>query len=414
MSGIIEPGPSAQRTPTYFMQDGTYQERVFREIEERDPSIEHLGNWHTHHVNMLHHLSNGDIQTYRRTVEHQKHNTNFFYALLVTERKKSKTSLQRYTFKNYVLQRGDPAIYEIPANALTLTDSPLSWPIPIRARSESPAKSLHIKTRPSGGETEEFRANLVHDHEVVSQFYPKVKTFKSEELGIFWRGPVSLIDGSEPEGVILQDESGKTPVFTITLRKTPEILSRSIKALAKEVFPSCRAALIATERMCNAELYEKHSKNKERQTMDVLTLYVGQGALVGIRIGNEGIIVDAHLPENAHVTPEEIQQSLSLYFRNVTVRGLILSGFDADHAHAGGVEWILSQFTPDWIMYPKYFKDTDNAHEVFRSIVTHEKRRALSSRPLTRHSIRLDKLDSREIAAFGRDFSIEVFSPRAV
>jgi len=262
VSGIIEPGPSAQRTRTYFMQDGAYQERVFREIEARDPSIEHLGNWHTHHVNMLRHLSDGDIQTYRRTVEHEKHNTDFFYALLVTERKKSKTSVQRYTFKNYVFQRGDSAIYEIPASALTLTDSPLLWPIAVGAESEGPATSLKLKTRPSGGETEEFRANLVHDNEVVSDFYPKVKTFKSEELGIYWRGPVSLIDGSEPEVVILQDESGKTPVFTVTLRSAPGTLSRSIKTLAKEEFQSCRAALIATERVCNAELFEKHSKNK--------------------------------------------------------------------------------------------------------------------------------------------------------
>ena len=211
---------------------------------------------------MLRHLSDGDIQTYRRTVEHEKHNTDFFYALLVTERKKSKTSVQRYTFKNYVFQRGDSAIYEIPASALTLTDSPLLWPIAVGAESEGPATSLKLKTRPSGGETEEFRANLVHDNEVVSDFYPKVKTFKSEELGIYWRGPVSLIDGSEPEVVILQDESGKTPVFTVTLRSAPGTLSRSIKTLAKEEFQSCRAALIATERVCNAELFEKHSKNK--------------------------------------------------------------------------------------------------------------------------------------------------------
>ncbi len=46
--------------------------------------------------------------------------------------------------------------------------------------------------------------------------------------------------------------------------------------------------------------------------MDVLTLYVGQGSLVGIRMGNEGVIVDAHMPENEHVTPEEIKQTLSI------------------------------------------------------------------------------------------------------
>src|SRR6266850_3681082 len=66
VNGIIEPGPNARRTATYFKQDGTYQEQVFRDVEEREPSVEHLGNWHTHHVNGLRHLSDGDIETYRR------------------------------------------------------------------------------------------------------------------------------------------------------------------------------------------------------------------------------------------------------------------------------------------------------------------------------------------------------------
>ena len=145
--------------------------------------------------------------------------------------------------------------------------------------------------------------------------------------------------------------------------------------------------------------------------MDVLTLYVGQGALTGVRVGNEGIIVDAHMPETDHVTPEEIQQSLSIYFHGISVRGLILTGFDADHAHLGGVEWILSKFMPDWIMYPKYFKETDTASSVFASIRKHEKRRATTTRPLTRHSIRLDRLDCREINGVGKTFTIELFSP---
>lgn len=96
VSGIIEPGPSAQRTATYFKQDGDYQENVFRRIEDSNPEIEHLGNWHTHHVNGLRHLSGGDVDTYRRIVEHPKHNTDFFYALLVTERKARKKGTERY------------------------------------------------------------------------------------------------------------------------------------------------------------------------------------------------------------------------------------------------------------------------------------------------------------------------------
>jgi beta-lactamase superfamily II metal-dependent hydrolase len=144
--------------------------------------------------------------------------------------------------------------------------------------------------------------------------------------------------------------------------------------------------------------------------MDILTLYVGQGALAAVRVGNEGVIIDAHMPECDHVTADEIKQTLSVYFRGIAVRGLILTGFDADHAHSGGVEWILSQFAPDWIMYPKYYKDTDCARDVFTAINKHERRRA-TTRPLARHSIRLDRMDGREILGLGRNFTVELFSP---
>lgn len=145
--------------------------------------------------------------------------------------------------------------------------------------------------------------------------------------------------------------------------------------------------------------------------MDVLTLYVGQGALAGIRVSNEGIIVDAHMPECDDVTPEDIRQVLSVYFRGTAVRGLILTSFDRDHAHPAGVDWILSKFTPDWVMYPKYFKDTDCTDEVFSAIQKHEKRRTGTARPLERRSVRLDRLESREITDLGSSFSIEIFSP---
>ena len=145
--------------------------------------------------------------------------------------------------------------------------------------------------------------------------------------------------------------------------------------------------------------------------MDILTLYVGQGALTGVRVGKEGIIIDAHMPKTDKVTPEEIQQSLLVYFRGIKIRGFILTGFDTDHSHLTGVDWILSTFAPDWIMYPKYYKDTETATDVFASISSHEKRRAKTLHPLTRHSIRLDRLDSREVGNVGTNFTIELFSP---
>jgi len=145
--------------------------------------------------------------------------------------------------------------------------------------------------------------------------------------------------------------------------------------------------------------------------MDVLTLYVGQGALAAVRIGNEGIIVDAHMPDSEDVTPGEIEQTLSVYLRNVAVRGLILTGLDADHAHPGGVNSILPRYEPDWVMYPKCYKDTDSARHVFNAIKREERRRAGTRRPLVKHSIRLDRLEDRVLPGLGRNFTIEVFSP---
>ena len=257
VNGIIEPGPNATRTASYLKQDGAYQERVFREVEEREPSVEHLGNWHTHHVNGLRHLSEGDIETYRRTVEHLKHNLEFFYALLVIEKKQRKTGLQRYIFKNYVLRRGDPKVYEVPSSGLTVTDAPLVWP----TASEVPGhgkSTVHI-------DEVALRQNRVYDRDIVSQFYPNVRTFKSKKLGICWRGSISLIDGSNLEMVVIEDDATTVPQFTAVLRNPPGILAQSTKDIAQKWFVSCREALITAERMCNAELYEYQSKNTRRR-----------------------------------------------------------------------------------------------------------------------------------------------------
>lgn len=145
--------------------------------------------------------------------------------------------------------------------------------------------------------------------------------------------------------------------------------------------------------------------------MDVATFYVGQGELVGIRVGTEGIVIDAHMPNCEDVSSEEIQQSLKSYFKNSRVRGLVLTGLDSDHAHPDGVDWILTHLRPEWVMYPKYYKDTDSAADVFAHIERHVRQRAGTASPLVRHSMRLDRLDSREIKGLGANFSFELFSP---
>lgn len=145
--------------------------------------------------------------------------------------------------------------------------------------------------------------------------------------------------------------------------------------------------------------------------MDVLTLYVGQGDLTAIRSGSEAIIVDAHMPNCDDVTKEQIEASLNLYLSKRHVRGLVLTGFDNDHAHPPGVESILKTYEPDWVMYPKYYKDTDAATEVFPIIEREVRRRANASRPLSRLSVRLDRVDQRILNGLATNFEFELFSP---
>jgi integrative and conjugative element protein (TIGR02256 family) len=110
VQAVIAAGPNAIRTRTSFFQDGEYQERIFRLVEKRYPRIEHLGNWHTHHVNGLRSLSSGDCETYRKCVNSRNHNTDFFYALLVTHR----TPVQRYGIRHFVFVRHSNDFVEVP------------------------------------------------------------------------------------------------------------------------------------------------------------------------------------------------------------------------------------------------------------------------------------------------------------
>ncbi len=133
--------------------------------------------------------------------------------------------------------------------------------------------------------------------------------------------------------------------------------------------------------------------------------------LSAIRSGSEAIIVDSHMPNTDDVTQEQIELSLQYYLRNSNVTGFILTGFDRDHACPAGVESILTSFSPSWIMYPKYYKDSDAATEVFNIISRHEKNRSASDNPLIRVSVRVDNVESRFLEELSTQFKFELFSP---
>jgi integrative and conjugative element protein (TIGR02256 family) len=112
VKAIIASGPNTRRTSVSLFQDGEYQERVFRAVEKKHPTIEHLGNWHTHHANGLRTLSQGDCETYRKCVNSPNHNTDFFYALLVTHGTPNEQA--RYAIRHFVFVRHATEFVEVP------------------------------------------------------------------------------------------------------------------------------------------------------------------------------------------------------------------------------------------------------------------------------------------------------------
>ena len=252
VTGIIEAGPQARRSAVSFFQDGEYQEQVFRKIENHHRHIEHLGNWHTHHVNGLDRLSNGDIETYYRTVNHRNHNTSFFYALLVTTKHRSSELLRRYAVKHYIFRRDDERIYELHRDQVEIVDAPLIWP----------AGAGNSQDKRENHPRQEFGANpnRAHDNDILSEFFRGVRPFSNPKLGVYWRGPLELLDGSHVEIVLLQDSVAADSTYTVTLREPPAALKDLAEEIANVEFPSARAALITTERSCNRALYKQHGE----------------------------------------------------------------------------------------------------------------------------------------------------------
>jgi hypothetical protein len=254
-----------------FFQDGEYQEKVFRKIEDHHPEIEHLGNWHTHHVNGLQHLSGGgrdgggDVETYYRTVNHRNHNAPFFYALLVTTKHSSSDPLGRYSVKHYIFRRGDDRIYELRHDQVEIVDAPLIWPAGHREPAGFEDHRSNAGRRDDERESRQKRPlranpNRAYDNDILSEFYRGIRPFSSAKLGMYWRGPLELLDGSKIDVVLLEDSAAANPTYSVTLREPPGALKGLAEEIANTEFPSARAALIVTERSCNRALYQQHGE----------------------------------------------------------------------------------------------------------------------------------------------------------
>ena len=248
--GVIEPGPNARRSRTSFFQDGDHQTEVFRRLEAKDPSIEHLGNWHTHHVNGYPTLSGGDRATYRRIVNHELHNPDFFYALLVTHRNDGRRGLDRYAVRHYVLFRGDDAVHEIAPADVKVTGDPCIWPEDHRASTDARGDDDADGGGPRGMVSVAVRAR---DQVVLDVCFPSlVPRLSTSTKTFFWKGRLPLIDGSAVDVKVaeIKDAGG--------LRYYPVVspTSRRVGELGGTPFESAAHAVRALELQMNREICE--------------------------------------------------------------------------------------------------------------------------------------------------------------
>ena len=248
--GVIEPGPNARRTSTSFFQDGNHQTEVFRRIESEDPSIEHLGNWHTHHMNGYPTLSGGDMATYGRIVNHELHNLNFFYALLVTHRNDGRRGLDRYAVRHYVLFRGHDAVHEVAPADVKVTDDPGIWPKDHRASTDARGDDGAEGGGTPGTVSVAVRAR---DQVVLGVLFPSLEPRLFTPTGtFFWKGQLPLIDGSAIDLKVAEIEDDGGLVYYPAVSPTSE----QVAELCGTAFASAAHAVRSLELQMNREIYE--------------------------------------------------------------------------------------------------------------------------------------------------------------
>jgi hypothetical protein len=260
VQGVIGPGPNARRSATSFFQDGEYQERIFRHIESRNSAIEHLGNWHTHHVNGLETLSSGDLRTYRSTLNHPNHNVDFFYALLVTRKRSDR---RRYDIRHYFFRRNDDGIYEVPERQVRITERHAIW-------TRAAEQNALARTAEHGPRHAEM-ANLERpkDVELFSTLYPSLKSLFSSKAGaLYWKGPLELIDGSRLEIVALETATDGHASYSVTAATERQTVAEVLNAYRERTFSSARQAVTALERDINRALYGEALRKTNHEHCD--------------------------------------------------------------------------------------------------------------------------------------------------
>lgn len=147
--------------------------------------------------------------------------------------------------------------------------------------------------------------------------------------------------------------------------------------------------------------------------MDLITVNVGQGSLAIVRHGSEAIVIDARMPPSGDETVASVKRHLAKFLKGFYLRGVILTGLDADHSDVRCLAILLRKYRPDWVLLPDCSKDTACSADVMDLLDSEEAERSGTSSPLTVMAVTTASVTPAELTKLSSVFSFELFSPHA-
>lgn len=145
--------------------------------------------------------------------------------------------------------------------------------------------------------------------------------------------------------------------------------------------------------------------------MDIITVNVGQGSLAIVRNRSEAIAIDARIPPGGDDTVGNVKRHLATFLKDHAFRGVILTGFDRDHADVRCLAILLRKYRPEWVLFPDYDKDTDSYADVMTLLDEEVELRASTASPLEIIPVTMASLQSIDLSGLANGLVFEIFSP---
>jgi beta-lactamase superfamily II metal-dependent hydrolase len=145
--------------------------------------------------------------------------------------------------------------------------------------------------------------------------------------------------------------------------------------------------------------------------MDLITAQVGQGSLAIVRHGSEALVIDARMPPSGDDTVASVKQHLATFLKDHYLRGVILTGLDADHSDVRCLAILLRKYRPDWVLLPDCSKDTACSDDVLSLLDSEVALRSGSSSPLIVRPVTTESAKKIDFGKLSPKFGFDLFSP---